>query len=126
MTDHPDGLDPPRGTAERAALHRRVWDELVKSFGGDTEQASLVLSEVGDSLAVERNRLRRDITEAIRQRDEAVRLLREAVAEMGSARAAFHVLFHDRPGFAANDTRLAGRIERADAFLANFKEDSTR
>ena len=120
------------GSRADDAREERKAEEAYSEWVDDRAELALVRSLLLDAqteasmLEAARADDQRAITEAIRQRDEAVRLLREAVAEMGSARAAFRVLFHDRPGFAANDTRLAGRIERADAFLANFKEDSTR
>jgi len=67
--------------------------------------------------AIERDPL----TEAIRQRDEAVRLLRE-IRKTGDAAARLHREETRNQGWYPS---LEASIERADAFLANFKEGST-
>ena len=68
-------------------------------------------------------------TEAIRQRDEAVRLLREQTMTVGWALDYSEDEFGDKPPLHEFDpgafAQARAHDEQARAFLANFKEDST-
>ena len=123
------------GSRADDAREERKAEEAYSEWVDDRAELALVRSLLLDAqteasmLEAARADDQRAITEAIRQRDEAVRLLREQTMTVGWALDYSEDEFGDKPPLHEFDpgafAQARAHDEQARAFLANFKEDST-